>query len=94
MCTFDGRERKEETKKEEMTTGNKPPINHHHTLLEEEKGEMSLLMTRQIADLTTRMLLTRHTKSADASSAPMFEGHALVTFLFKNYLFKSLKHPS
>jgi len=72
--------REKETKKEEMTTGDKPLINHHHALHEEEKGEMSLPMTRQIADLATGMLRTRHTKGADASSAPTLEGHAPVAF--------------
>jgi hypothetical protein len=77
-----------------MTTSDKPPINHHHALHEEEKGEISLPMTRQIADLAIRMLCTRHTKGTNASSGPTLEGHAPVAFLFKNYLFKSLKHPS
>jgi hypothetical protein len=94
MCTFAGKERKEGIKKKEMTIGDKPPINHHHALHEEEKGEMSLPMTQKIADLATRMLRTRHTKGADASSAPTLERHTPVAFSFKNYLFKSLKHPS
>jgi hypothetical protein len=67
-------------KKEEMTTSNKPLINYLHTLHEEEKGEMSLQMKRQIADLATRMFRMRHTKGTNASSAPTLEGHAPVAF--------------